>query len=77
VLVGAGTFATYQSIQAYLIDAFTLHAASGAVSASLLSAYRLSGHHSSCGRYVLALVGRLWIPVVCSDDVQGVGLWQR
>ncbi|KAF8479662.1 MFS polyamine transporter [Russula ochroleuca] len=39
VLVGAGTIVTYQSTQAYLIDAFTLHAASGAASASLSSAF--------------------------------------
>jgi hypothetical protein len=28
-LVGAGTVSTFQSIQAYVIDCFTLHAASG------------------------------------------------
>jgi hypothetical protein len=71
-LVGAGVITTYQSIQAYLIDAFTLHAASGMVFTHchrLLNAYTLLGHYSSCGCHVLALVGWLWISVVCSEDV--------
>lgn len=37
--VGTGVIVAVQSIQAYLIDAFTLHAASGAVSATLSSAF--------------------------------------
>jgi MFS family permease len=36
VLVGAGTIVTYQSTQAYLIDAFTLHAASALAAATFL-----------------------------------------
>ena len=39
MFVGAGTIVVVQSIQAYLIDAFTLHAASGVISASLRSAF--------------------------------------
>jgi hypothetical protein len=38
-LVGAGVFTTIQSIQAYLIDAFTLHAASGVAFALQSSAF--------------------------------------
>jgi hypothetical protein len=38
-LVGAGTIVTFFSIQAYLIDAFTLHAASGVNFASLTSTF--------------------------------------
>jgi hypothetical protein len=42
--VGAGTMVTYFGIQAYLIDAFTLHAASGAVSTTLSSAFSMLTH---------------------------------
>jgi hypothetical protein len=34
-LVGAGTIVAFQSVQAYVIDSFTLHAASGAVQSRL------------------------------------------
>jgi hypothetical protein len=34
-LVGAGTIAVYQSIQTYVIDSFTLHAASGEIHSRL------------------------------------------
>jgi hypothetical protein len=80
VFVGAGSIVVVQSVQAYLIDAFTLHAASGVISASSLSsvlrAYTSSDYHSSCGCYVLALFGRLRISVVCPGDVQCAGLRQ-
>ena len=78
--VGAGAIVAIQSIEAYLIDTFTLYAASGAV--SFLSNIGIcmlttpSGHLSSCGRYVYALFCRRWISVVCSDDVQCSGLRQ-
>ena len=77
--VGASSIVAVQSIQAYIIDSFTLYSASGAVSSSLssvLSAYTLSDYHSSCGRYVLALLGRLRISVICSSDVRYAGLRQ-
>ena len=35
-MVGAGTIVTFYGIQAYLIDAFTLHAASGVIYVSLI-----------------------------------------
>jgi hypothetical protein len=79
VLVGAGTIVTFYGIQAYIIDAFTLHAASGVMSASLTSAlhaYTFHDHHSSCRRFFHACVGRFWIPVVCTDDVQCAGIRQ-
>ena len=38
-LVGAGTIVTFYGIQAYLIDTFTLHAASGVISTSLISSF--------------------------------------
>ena len=44
MFVGAGTMVTYFGIQAYLIDAFTLHAASGAVSATLSSFFSVLTH---------------------------------
>lgn len=37
-LVGAGTILNFQSIQTYVIDAFTLHAASGESSGASLNA---------------------------------------
>lgn len=35
-LLGAGTVTNYQAIQTYIVDAFTLHAASGLAAASLV-----------------------------------------
>lgn len=38
-LVGAGTILTFQSIQSYVIDAFTLHAASALAAVSCLRSF--------------------------------------
>ena len=43
-MVGAGTIVTFFSVQAYLIDAFTLYAASGVISASLISSVCMLTH---------------------------------
>ena len=76
-LVGAGTIVTFYSIQAYLIDAFTLHAASGMnICLTHIGFCALTHYHSPCGCYVLALFGRLRISVICSDDVQCTGIRQ-
>ena len=43
-MVGAGTIVTFFSVQAYLIDTFTLYAASGVISTSLISRFCMLTH---------------------------------
>ena len=58
MLIGAGSILNFQSIQTYVIDAFTLHAASGASSKCFLSSPRAA-----------VLKRRIWVLVCLSDGV--------
>jgi len=68
----AGMILIFQTIQTYVIDAFTLHAASGASCGSLYIFTEfiiLLLCHSVSSSVVFALAGRVRIPVVRPSDV--------
>ena len=70
----------FQSIQAYVIDAFTLHAASGiphlyCSSIRLISTKKTPYHSSSCSA-IPASCGRLRISFICSSHVRRPWLWE-
>ena len=79
-LVGAGVTTIFQNIQTYVIDSFSLHAASGEVTcwtAVDLRAYFVLVITSSCRHCFPAFVGWLWISTVRSGDVQRSRIRQR
>lgn len=77
-LVGAGTILNFQSIQTYIIDTFTLHAASGMFSphASAVVRTLIEAPCSSCCSDLLPLTRRLRFPAVRACHVQGARLRQ-
>lgn len=80
VIVGAGMIPNFQAIQMYVIDAFTLHAASGMRSVLPYMCpknpmqFPLS---SSCGGNVLPISGGVRVPPVCPRDVRHSTIWKR
>lgn len=71
-LVGAGQILNFQSIQTYVIDAFTLHAASGENVEHTLRLFQLSYatlFSSARCRFLFALASWLRLPSFCARNV--------
>jgi hypothetical protein len=76
---------SFQAIQTYVIDAFTLHAASGTRHyLSFPVPYNFILIHfflllfcSTCRNVMSTITSRLWIPSVRSSHVQQTWIWER
>lgn len=78
-LVGAGIILNFQCIQTYVIDAFTLYAASGVFKflckyAGLVAYYHDISLRSVVCDLFLAFFGRVWVSSVCACNVLYVGV---
>ena len=78
---------SFQAIQTYVIDAFTLHAASGAFIIIFcinflflithISKYILLLLYSTCSSVMSAIISWFWVPFVRSSHVQQTWIWER
>jgi hypothetical protein len=79
MLIGAGVIVNFQCIQTYIVDAFTLYAASGVFFVQYIGILLLTYlyRYSNGGGILSALIGRLRISSVCSCDVLCARIWKR
>ena len=70
--VGAGVILNFQSIQTYVIDAFTLHAASGLSFYYIIDFIPDTNAVNVCSTRrcsVPSFMRRVWVPAFCAYDV--------
>lgn len=73
--VGAGIILVFQAIQTYIVDAFTLYAASGAFRLRKQPNRSCFSHLWLCSSrsgIMLPLLSRIWVPSVCAQNVREI-----
>lgn len=77
VLVGAGVILVFQGVQTYIIDSYSLHSASGGLAFSFArtTAHRPSDARSPRSSFFSTVNRWLWLPIICTRNVQIFGLW--
>lgn len=75
-LVAGGVILNFQCIQTYVIDAFTLHAASGERPPNHLFSSEYLDYPSSRCRRVSPFTLRVRLPTICACHVQSTRIWK-